>query len=86
MESKNGEYGFDFWGKFKRIERNSHLEYELGDGRQVLISFIEENGKTKVTEQFEIEAENSAEMQRNGWQAILNNYKKYVENNRNSNN
>ena len=79
MESKDGKYGFDFGGKFEKIEMYKKIEYVIGDGRKVLVNFEKVGKKTKVSEEFEIEKMNSAETQKNGWQAILENYKKYLE-------
>ena len=56
-----------------------YIEYTLGDGRKVKINFTADGNKTKVTESFEAENTNSIEMQRGGWQAILDNFKKYTE-------
>ena len=81
MEAKDGSHGFDFGGKYEEIKKNELISYKLDDDRKVNVSFAEENGKILVVEKFEPENENSEEMQRNGWQAILTNFKKYVENN-----
>lgn len=79
MEAKDGSMGFDFWGTYTRIEFQSALEYTLGDGRLVRIQFEENQDGIELTESFETEGTNSDEMQRAGWQAILNNFKKHVE-------
>ncbi len=79
MEAKDGSAGFDFNGIYSNIVPNKLIEYTIADGRQVKISFAEEAGKTKVVETFEAEDINSIEMQRNGWQAILDNFKRYTE-------
>lgn len=79
MEAKDGSFGFDFWGIYDRIIENELIEYTLGDERRVIITFQVESGKTKIIEIFEAENENSVEMQQFGWQAILDNYKKYTE-------
>ncbi len=79
MAAKDGTVSFDFGGVFDQIEVNKHLSYILGDQRVVSIDFIEMNGTTQVVESFEAEGSNSVEMQRSGWQAILDNFKKHVE-------
>jgi uncharacterized protein YndB with AHSA1/START domain len=79
MEAKDGSFGFDFGGVYDRVELYDSLAYTLGDGRRVEITFTRNGPETKVVETFEAESQNSIEMQRGGWQAILNNFKKYVE-------
>lgn len=80
MEAKDGSFGFDFGGKYLEIEDKKKIAYELGDGRRVEVYFAKDEGKTKITETFEAENQNTLERQKNGWQAILNNYKFYTEN------
>ncbi len=79
MEARDGSFSFDFSGTYKKIEEKQLLEYALIDGRKVSVVFEESGDETKVTETFEPEAENSVDTQREGWQAILDNFKKYVE-------
>ena len=79
MEAKDGSFGFDFWGIYDVVEDKKNIEYTLGDSRKVKISFAEEGDKTNLVETFEAESTNSIELQQGGWQAILNNFKKYVE-------
>lgn len=79
MEAKDGSFGFDFWATYTEIETYKKLNTIMGDGRKWDISLTEENGKTKLTESFETESQNSTERQREGWQSILNNLKKYAE-------
>lgn len=79
MESKDGSSGFDFGGVYDRISTNDIIEYTIGDGRKVKIVFTGNGNETSVVESFETENTNSLELQRNGWQAILNNFKKYTE-------
>lgn len=79
MEAKDGSMGFDFAGVYNAIILNKHIECTLGDGRKVKITFSAKKDKTEITESFETENTNSIELQRNGWQAILNNFKKYAE-------
>lgn len=79
MEAKDGSEGFDFKWTFTKIQAPNILEYTLEDNRKVCIEFIETNGQTTLIEKFETETENSVELQKAGWQSILNNFKKYVE-------
>ena len=79
MEARNGSAGFDFTGVYYKVDKNSLIEYTMDDGRDVIISFITDGNITKVTEIFETEEHHTAEMQRAGWQAILDNFKEYVE-------
>jgi uncharacterized protein YndB with AHSA1/START domain len=79
MEAKDGSFGFDFWGVYDDITTNELIGYTLGDGRKVLALFGERDKETKVVVTFEAEDTNPIEMQRGGWQAILDNFKKYVE-------
>ena len=79
MEARDGSFGFDFYGTYNVVEPKTRLSYTLGDGRLVEVWFKELGEQTEVTETFETENENPAEMQRTGWQTILNNFKDYVE-------
>ena len=79
MEARDGSMGFDFGGVYDDVRNNEYIEYTLGDGRKVKVIFSGNGNTTKVTESFEAEDTNSIEMQRGGWQAILNNFKKYAE-------
>jgi uncharacterized protein YndB with AHSA1/START domain len=79
MEAKDGSFGFDFGGTYDAVDQNEYLEYTIGDGRKVKISFIPEGTSTKVVENFEAETTNPVELQRTGWQSILDNFKKYTE-------
>lgn len=79
MEAKDGSFGFDFWGIYDVVKENECIEYTLGDDRKVKIVFAGNGNETEVTETFEAESENSPEMQQAGWQAILDNFKKYTE-------
>lgn len=81
MEAKDGSFGFDFGGSYDRVKTNEAIDYTIGDGRKVKITFAIESGKTKVVETFEAENQNPVEMQQSGWQAILDNFKKYAEDN-----
>lgn len=79
MEAKDGSFGFDFCGVYDRVTTNEAIEYTIDGGRKVKITFTVENGKTKVVETFEAENQNPIEVQRSGWQSILDNFKKYTE-------
>ncbi|MBL7971389.1 MAG: SRPBCC family protein [Prolixibacteraceae bacterium] len=79
MEAKDGSFGFDFWGIYDVVITNERIEYTLGDDRKVKIVFTDQGNATQVTESFEAENENSIELQQSGWQAILNNFRKYTE-------
>lgn len=79
MEAKDGSFGFDFAGVYDVVTANEYIEYTLGDGRKVKIVFTSEGNTTKITESFDAESENPVEMQQMGWQAILDNFKKYAE-------
>ena len=79
MSSKDESSGFDFEGVYTKIVKNERIEYTISDRRKVKITFSEQNGETKVTESFDAENENPYELQKGGWQAILNNFKKYLE-------
>ena len=80
MEAKDGSFGFDFDAVYTEIDPGENFTYEFG-GRFATYNFIENDGQTEVTVIFDPETENPIELQRNGWQAILNNFKKYTETN-----
>jgi uncharacterized protein YndB with AHSA1/START domain len=79
MEAKDGSFGFDFEAIYDEIIIGEKLVYTMGDARKVIATFNSMDDKTEVTVIFDAEGENSLEMQKEGWQAILNNFKKYVE-------
>ena len=79
MAAKDGSFGFDLEGDYTNIEDKKLIAYALADGRKVSIAFATEGSATNITEMFDPENTNPVEMQKNGWQAILNNFKKYVE-------
>jgi uncharacterized protein YndB with AHSA1/START domain len=81
MEAKDGSFGFDFGGVYDEVKTNELIEYTLGDGRKVKIVFSANGDQTDVTETFDPENQNPAEMQQAGWQAILDNFKKHAESN-----
>ncbi|MGZ8510087.1 MAG: SRPBCC family protein [Chitinophagaceae bacterium] len=79
MEAKDGSFGFDFGGVYDEVRNNEYIEYTMSDGRKVKITFSANGNTTKVVESFDAETTNPVEMQRGGWQAILDNFKKYTE-------
>ncbi len=79
MQAKDGSEGFDFAGVYTNVDEERLLEYDMDDGRHVSIVFEEDPEGVKVTQTFDPESENSEEIQRQGWQAILDNFKRYVE-------
>lgn len=81
MEAKDGSFGFDFKGVYDDVKTNELIAYTMVDGRTATITFTGKGNETKVTETFEAESENPIDMQRSGWQSILDNFKKYVEKN-----
>ncbi len=81
MEAKDGSFGFDFGGVYDEVKEHELIRYTLGDGRTVDIRFTSNGNETKIVESFEAEGTNSLEMQQAGWQAIMDNFKKYVESN-----
>ena len=81
MEAKDGSFGFDFSGVYNDVKINEFIAYTIDDGRNVNVTFSGEGDSTKIASTFEAETENSVEMQRDGWQSILNSFKDYAENN-----
>ena len=79
MEAKDGSFRFDYRGIYDEVKLNETISYILDDGRKVKINFISQENKTKIIEIFEAEKTNSIELQQKGWQAILDNFKKYIE-------
>jgi uncharacterized protein YndB with AHSA1/START domain len=79
MEAKDGSFGFDFEGVYTDVSVHQHIAYVLEDERTVRIEFDSDGQNTTVTETFVAEMENSVELQQAGWQAILDNFKRYVE-------
>jgi uncharacterized protein YndB with AHSA1/START domain len=79
MEAKDGSFGFDFWGIYNDIKPNEKVGITIGDDRKWDTYFSVVDGGVKVIEEFEAENENPVEMQQEGWQMILNNFKKYAE-------
>ncbi len=81
MEAIDGSMGFDFGGVYSDVIQNQFIAYKMGDDRKVEISFREENGLTHIRESFEPENQNPEDMQRGGWQAILDNFRDFTESN-----
>ncbi len=81
MEAKDGTMDFDFWGIYDEVKPNERIAYTMGDGRKATIVFAAEESSTKVIETFETENQNPVELQRGGWQAILDSFKKHTEEN-----
>ncbi|MCM3163456.1 SRPBCC family protein [Metabacillus litoralis] len=82
MEAKDGSFGFDFGGVYDEIKLHEVIAYTMEDGRKVRISFKDRAGETEIIETFDAETSHSIDVQQQGWQAILNNFKKYVETNK----
>jgi uncharacterized protein YndB with AHSA1/START domain len=81
MEARDGSAGFDFGGVYDEVNENARLAYTMGDGRKVTVDFTQNGNETKVVETFDAETMHPVDFQRAGWQAILDNFKNYVENN-----
>lgn len=79
MEARDGSVGFDFNGVYTEVKQNALIAYTIEGGRKVTITFTTKGTETQIVEMFEAENENPIEMQRQGWQAILDNFKKYAE-------
>jgi uncharacterized protein YndB with AHSA1/START domain len=79
MEAKDGSAGFDFEGVYTRVVPNRIIDFRMSDGREVNLEFVEAAGGVLVRETFDTEDENPPEMQRAGWQAILDNFGRHVE-------
>ncbi len=79
MEARDGSMGFDFEGIYDKVIEETQIDYTLGDGRKVRVSFSSNGKNTDIIETFEAENTNPVEMQRNGWQSIIDNFRKYTE-------
>jgi uncharacterized protein YndB with AHSA1/START domain len=79
MEAKDGSMGFDFGGTYTTVVPNERIEYVMDDKREVQIAFEDQGDKTHIVETFDAETQNSVEMQRAGWQGIMDNFKTYAE-------
>jgi uncharacterized protein YndB with AHSA1/START domain len=80
MEAKDGSFGFDFEAAYTEINPGENFTYLFGE-RYATVKFIETGNQTEVSVIFDPETENPIELQKNGWQAILDNFKKYTETN-----
>ncbi|WP_348813352.1 SRPBCC family protein [Flavobacterium maritimum] len=80
MASRDGTMSFDFEGVYTNVANHSLIEYKLADNRKVIVTFKSQENGVVVTEKFDPETENSEALQQQGWQAILDNFKKYAEN------
>lgn len=81
MAAKDGSFSFDFEGTYTEVIENKSIKYVIDDNREVAVDFIAIGDTVEVVETFEAETQNTLELQKIGWQAILNNFKKLVENN-----
>lgn len=79
MEAKDGSVGFDFGGTYTKVLEHRQINYTMSDGRTVSIAFDSHGDHTHISETFDPESVNSRQMQQDGWQAILDNFKKYTE-------
>jgi uncharacterized protein YndB with AHSA1/START domain len=79
MEARDGSEGFDFEGSYTRVVPNRLIEYRMSDGRECKVEFTERSGSVLVKETFDAETMNTPELQRQGWQAILDNFARHVE-------
>ena len=79
MEAKDGSWGFDFEAVYNEVIDGEKFIYTMGDGRKASVNFKNLGDKTQVNVTFDAENENPVEMQKDGWQAILDNFKKYTE-------
>jgi len=82
MEARDGSFGFDFEGTYTRVVPRELVEFRMSDGREVRVEFAEQPDGVRVRETFDAESENPAEMQRQGWQAILDSFRRHVESRR----
>lgn len=80
MEAKDGSFGFDFGGTYDDVKANEVIAYSMEDGRTVSITFKGHGNETEIVETFDPDSENPIDMQQQGWQAILDRFKNYVEN------
>ena len=79
MEAKDGSFGFDFGGIHDVVDEHAYIEYTMGDGRKVKVTFTSDADTTKIVESFDAENEFPHEYQKTGWQSILDSFKKYTE-------
>lgn len=81
MEARDGSVGFEFGGVYDVVKENEFIAYTMDDGRKVEITFTASGETTGISESFEAETQHAEDMQRSGWQAILDNFKNYTEHN-----
>ena len=79
IAANNGSESFDFKGVYSNVQPLQKIEYELTDGRKVTVNFLSEDDSTRIVETFETESLHTPDVQKSGWQSILENFKKYVE-------
>ena len=79
MAARDGSFSFDFEGVYDDVQPHQRIAYTMADGRTCEILFTAENGGTRVVEAFDAETQNPVEMQRTGWQALLDRFKAYAE-------
>jgi uncharacterized protein YndB with AHSA1/START domain len=79
MEAKDESSGFDFSGVYDEVQQYKVISFSMGDGRKVKTTFASKDGKTEISETFDAETVYPIEQQRSGWQAILDNFKRYTE-------
>ena len=79
MEARDGSFGFDFEGVYDKVDLHKEISYTMPDGRKATTLFTDQNDKTKIETTFDAESENDPEFQKQGWQAIMDNFVKYVE-------
>lgn len=79
MEARDGSLGFDFEGIYDTVELYREISYTMADGRKCTTLFTSQNGTTRIETTFDAETENDPEFQKQGWQAILDNFVRYVE-------
>lgn len=79
MEARDGSAGFEFEGTYTRVVPHQNIDFRMSDGREVNVEFVEQSGGVLVRETFDAETQNAIEMQRGGWQAILDNFGRHVE-------
>lgn len=78
MEAKDGSFGFDFAGSYTKLVTNALIEYSFGD-RIGVVEFLNAENEVTVRVTFDAESQHPIEQQRQGWQAILDNFAKHVE-------
>lgn len=79
MEARDQSFGFDFEAVYEAVEPGKSFIYKMADGRRASVELAPQDRQTRITVRFDAETENSQEMQKAGWQAILDNFKRYTE-------